>query len=152
METLFLWRSFPRPYKTAVVKTLKVTKQVSNHKYIRKTGISFLRMIKNYNIHVRSKIDLVPKVESFVKSETLGSIVHIILGDDPYIYMQYGLTFNSLAMKLLFQSIVRDMYIINFTESILHVQQVLFGLHLFDRFVHTVLPVILTIVNIVLKK
>lgn len=152
METVFLWRSFPRPYKTAIVKTLKVTKQVSNHKYIKKKGIGFLRMIKNYNIHVRSKIDVVPKVESFVKSETLGSLVHIILGDDPYIYMQYGLTFNSLAMKVLFQSMVRDMYIINFTESILHVQQVLYGLHVFDRFVHSVLPILLTIVNIVLKK
>jgi hypothetical protein len=152
METMFLWRSFPRPYKSVVVKTLKVTKQVSNNRSIKKTGITFLRMIKNYNIHVRSKIDLIPKVESFVKSETVGSLVHIILGDDPYIYMQYGLTFNSLAMKLLFQSMLKDMYIINFIDSLLHVQQVLVGFHLFDRCVHTVFPFVLTIVNIFVKK
>lgn len=152
METLFLWRSFPRPYKTAIVKTLKVTKRVYNNRCIKKTGITFLRMIKNYNTHVRSKIEFVPKVESFVKSETLGSLVHIILGDDPYIYMQYGLTFNSLAMKLLFQSMLKDMYIIHFIESIAHLQHVIVGLHLFDRFIHNVLPLVLTIVNILVKK
>lgn len=152
METLFLWRSFPRPYKTAVVKTLKVTKRVYNNRCIKKTGITFLRMIKNYNTHIRSKIEFIPKVESFVKSETLGSFVHIILGDDPYIYMQYGLTFNSLAMKLLFQSMLKDMYIIQFIESIVHLQHVIVGLHLFDRFIHSVLPLVLTIVNILAKK
>ena len=134
METsLFLWRQFPRPCKKAIVTAFKTQKKLWSFKPIRKTSLPLLRFIKRN-----------PKVEKFIQSELTGSVVTSILGDDPFLYTQYGISFHVLAVRLLFQSIVRDMYIIRLAESIVHLQHALFV----EKLVHTVLPVLLTAVHI----
>jgi hypothetical protein len=130
METsLFLWRSVPRPCKKAIVTALKTKKQLWTFKAFRKTSLPILRFIKRN-----------PQVEKFIQSELTGSLVTSVLGDDPFLYTQYGISFHVLAVRLLFQSIVRDMYITRLVESIIHLQHV-----------HTVLPFLLTLVHVVVK-
>lgn len=143
METsLFLWRSLwhggsgfsvPRPCKKAIVTALKTQKQLWNSKSFRRTSLPFLRFIKRN-----------PKVEKFIQSELTGSVVTSVLGDDPFLYTQYGISFHVLTVRLLFQSIVRDMYITHLAESIIHLQHAL----LLEKFVHYVLPIILTFIHV----
>lgn len=135
METsLFLWRQFPRPCKKAIVTALKTKKQLWSFKPIRKTSLPILRFIKNH-----------PKVEKFIQAELTGSVVTAFLGDDPFLYTQCGVSFHVLTIRLLFQSIVRDMYITHLAESIVHLQHALFV----EKLVHTVLPILLTAVHII---
>lgn len=143
METLFLWKSFPRPCKRVIVTTLKTQKQLWKFRPIRKCTIPILRIVKEYQTNIRTKNNLIPQVERFIKTEMTGTAVTTILGDDPYLYTEYGLTFNQLAIRLLFQSIVRDMYVLRLVENIVHLQHALVGLNVIDKIVHFVVPVCL---------
>ncbi len=133
MEALVLWRSFPRPCKKAVVTAIKTQKQLWNFKPFKRSSLPILRFVKKN-----------PKVEKFIQSELTGSLITSILGDDPFVYTQCCFSVQQLAMRLLFQSIMRDLYIIRLAESVIHLQHAL----MLEKFVHTVLPLVLTIIHI----
>jgi hypothetical protein len=148
METLFLWKSFPKPYKRLVVHSLKIQKNVWKWRPIRKSSIPILRFMREYQNHIRFKYPFVYTVEKFIKSETAGTLVHQVFGDDPFVYIQYSNSLSILAMRLVLQSMLRDMYIMRFVETVIHMQHSLIGLNLIEKFVHILLPVILTFIHI----
>lgn len=135
METsLFLWRQFPRPCKKVIVTAVRTQRKLWNMRPVRKTTLPVLRFIKKH-----------PTVEKFIKSELTGNVVTAILGDDPFLYTQCGVSFHVLTIRLLFQSIVRDMYITHLAESIVHLQHAL----LLEKLVHNILPIVLTMIHVI---
>ena len=148
METLFLWKSFPNPYKKLVVHSLKIQKNVWKLRPVRKSSIPILRFMREYQNHIRVKYPVVYKIEKFIKSETTGTLVHQVFVDDPFVYIQYSNSLNILAMRLVIQSVLKDMYIMRFVETVIHMQHSLLGLNLIDRFIHVLLPVLLALVHI----
>lgn len=152
METKFLWKSFPRPCKKIVIRSLKLKKEIWNIRPVRKFSIPIIRIMKEYQTNIKTKLPIMSTIERFIQSETTGSIIHLIFGDDPYLYLQYGVSMNILAVRLLFQTILRDMYIIRLVENIVYLQHAFTSLGIVDKIVHTVLPIILTIIHIVYNK
>lgn len=106
MEPLYMWRSFPHPYKRVVVSGLRVQKWLTSNRCIRKT---LRRAVYIYQI-VKPRFPLVERIEQVVKKETVATVLHTVMGDDPMLYIHYSFTLQSMALRLLFQSLVRDMY------------------------------------------
>lgn len=133
MEMPIVWRSVPRPCRKVIVTAIKTQRMVWNFRPFRKTSLPILKFVRKN-----------PKVEKFIQTEITGTFVTSILGDDPTLYMQYGMTFNQMAIRMLFHTIIRDMYITRFVESVIHLQHAL-GV---EKFVHDVLPMFLTVLNV----
>lgn len=123
MDPLYVWRSYPPPYKRVVVKSLRIHKTIKTNKLFRRA------------VHVLQRVSLANRVSKVVYDETASNLLHLVLGDDPTLYINYSFSMQSLTLRLLLQALARDMYITHLVNAALHWFQI-------DKIVTVIVPIL----------
>ena len=123
MDPLYLWRSYPSPYRWVAVKTLRFHKTLKTNTFFRRAA------------YVLQRVSLANRVSKVVYNETASNLLHLVLGDDPTLYINYSFSMQSLTLRLLLQALARDMYITHLVNAALHWFQI-------DKIVTIIVPIL----------